>query len=79
MARTNPVAISQDRQDKHEQMCSEMHDCLYNLSDKMRKPFPRSGEKLLPGHLQESEKPEAKAAKAHIERLHKAFKAAKNG
>jgi hypothetical protein len=77
MARTNPVAISEIRRDKHDQMISDMQDALYNLSDKIRKPYPRAGEKLLPGDLQEGEKPEAKAARRHIELLHKGFKSAK--
>jgi len=77
MARKNPTAIGEVRRDKHEQMTSDMHDALYTLGDKIRKPYPRAGEHMLPSNLQEGEKPEAKAARKHIERLHKAFKSAK--
>jgi len=76
MARKNPT-IAMPKMDKHEQMCSDMNSAIYALSDKIRKPYPRSGDKLLPSHLQEHESDDSKSAKKHIERLHKAFKAEK--
>jgi hypothetical protein len=77
MARKNPTISDIPKQDKHEQMCDEMNDAVYTLRDKIRKPFPRNGEKLLPANLREAEKPEARVARKHIARLHKAFKAEK--
>lgn len=62
---------------KHEQQLDEMHDALYQLGDQARPPSPNSGGKLLPEGLAPSEKPEAKAAKRHISKLHKQFKSAK--
>jgi hypothetical protein len=60
-------------EDKHERKLREMHGALYSLSDKIRKPFPSDGEKLLPAGLRTSESPESKAARDHIDRLHKAM------
>jgi len=77
-ARKNPtVGLGMDSMSKEEQMCSDMHSALSSLSDKMRKPYASNGDKLLPKDLQANEKPEAKAARGHIRRLHKAFRGAK--
>jgi hypothetical protein len=65
-------------QSPHEKKLSEMHDALYALGDKIREPFHSAGEALLPKGLQKGETPEASAAKAHIDTLHKAMKGAKN-
>jgi hypothetical protein len=77
VARKNPAlpSVNPMPRDKHEAMLDEMHGALYALGDKIRKPYPRSGDKLLPTSLQESDSPEAKAAREHIECLHKAMKA----
>lgn len=64
---------------KHQQQLDEMHDALYQLGDKARTPFKGSGANLLPDQLTPKEKPEQKAAKSHISRLHKAFKSLKKG
>jgi hypothetical protein len=75
--RKNPtvqVGSMMDHQDAHESKLSEMHDALYSLGDKIRKPYPRNGEKLLPKDLRAEEKPEAAAARKHIDALHKAMK-----
>lgn len=77
MARKNPTVSDLPKMDKHDQMCSDMTSAIYALQDKIRKPMPRGGEKLLPEDLREHEKPEAQAARKHIERLHRAFKAEK--
>ena len=79
MARKNPTvsSIPQMEQDPHEKKLSEMHDALYSLGDKIRKPYGRDGDKLLPKDLRAEEKPEAKAARAHIDALHKAMKGEK--
>ncbi len=69
-----PAVIEQD---KHERMLSEMHDALYSLGSKIRKPMVGSGEKMLPKDLQSSETPEAKAARQHVELLHGQMKSAK--
>lgn len=61
-------------QDKHERMLSEMHDALYTLGNKIRKPMGGHGEKLLPKSMQSHEAPEAKAARSHIEDIHTAMK-----
>lgn len=74
MARKNPAVPSVPKMDKHEQMCSDMNSAVYTLQDKIRKPMPRDGEKLLPKHLQSQEGPDAKSARKHIERLHRAFR-----
>lgn len=71
-ARKSPLGMV--HRDKHEQMLDDMHGALSSLGDKIRKPFQPSGEKLLPADLQNAEKPEAKAARKHIEKLHGAFK-----
>ena len=78
MARKNPTMPSVPKQDKHESMVSNMHSALYSLSDKMRKPYPNDGDKLLPSNLKTKEKPESKAARKHVEKLHKAMCAEKN-
>ena len=63
--------------DKHESKLDEMHSALYALGDKIRKPFMRDGEKLLPKGLRSTETPEAKAARSHIDNLHAAMKGCK--
>lgn len=73
MARKNPTISGLPKQDKHEKMLSDMHSALYALGDKIRKPYRSDGEKLLPMALQESESPEAKLARNHIECLHRAM------
>jgi len=73
-SRKNPTVVGMDRRDKHEQMIGDMHDALYSLGDKIRKPLAHDGDKLLPVELQQHEKPEAKAARKHVEKLHRAFK-----
>lgn len=60
-------------EDKHERKLRQMHDALYSLGDKIRKPFGRDGDKLLPKGLRSSETPESKAARTHIDSLHKAM------
>lgn len=78
MARSNPVSVHEDmKRDKHEEMCDDMHSALYSLSDKVRKPHATNGDKLLPKTLQSREKPEAKSARKHIARLHRAFRGEK--
>ena len=72
------VALDMPEQDKHQGLLSEMHDALYSLGEKIRKPFNRGGEKLLPKPLRSSETPESKAARAHIQNLHKSMKACKD-
>lgn len=72
------MAMAMPEQDKHEGMLSQMHDALYALGDKIRKPFARNGEKLLPKKLQSGESPESKAARGHIEALHAAMKGCKS-
>lgn len=77
MARSKPkdrsVGLAMPHQEEHDKMMSEMHDTLYALSDKLRKPFNMAG-KFLPKSLQPKQTPEAKAAKDHVKRLHKSFK-----
>jgi hypothetical protein len=70
--------IGMAEQSPHEKKLSEMHDALYSLGDKIRKPYPRSGEKLLPAELQEQEPDGAKAARKHIDNLHAAMKGCKD-
>lgn len=54
-------------------MLSEMHDALYTLGNKIRKPSPSRGNKLLPKELQEKEPEGADVARSTIEQLHKAM------
>lgn len=68
---------SMPKREKHQEQLDEMHDALYQLSDQARVPMGGSGKALLPPDLSPGEKPEAKAAKKHIDRLHRAFKALK--
>jgi hypothetical protein len=75
--RSNPTLIGMDAGSPEEQMCSDMHSALHTLSDKVRKPYSSSGDHLLPKPLQANERPEAKQARKHIRRLHKAFKSEK--
>jgi hypothetical protein len=63
-------ALSMPEEDKHEKKLRQMHDALYSLGDRIRKPFNRDGEKLLPKGLRSSETPESKQAREHIDRLH---------
>jgi len=64
----------------HEEKLSDMHDALYTLGDHAREHsgLGGNGAKLLPAEVV-PEKPEAKAAKLHIDRLHKMFKSLKKG
>lgn len=62
------------KREKHESKLDEMHDALYRLGDQAHKPYAGNGAKLLPEGLAPAEKPEARAAKRHIDRLHRAFK-----
>jgi hypothetical protein len=80
--RRNPVAGQTSlmvngaapEQDKHEKMLSTMHDALYTLGSKIRKPFGGGqGDKLLPPDLVPQEPVEARAARLHIESLHHAM------
>jgi len=75
MARSKPAnrAIPMPHQEEHDKMMSEMHDTLYALSDKLRKPMNFAG-KLLPKKLRPKDNPDSTAAKAHVKRLHKSFK-----
>jgi hypothetical protein len=82
MARKAPknrmsLEVGMPEMDKHEKMLDEMHGALYSLSDKIRKPYPRSGEKLLPKELQPEEAEGSKAARKHIETLHESMKGCK--
>lgn len=74
--RGNPIAVAADmpKADPHEEKLSEMHDALYSLGDKIRKPYPHKGEKMLPKKLRSAEKPESKAARKHIDAMHAAMK-----
>lgn len=72
------VSMDVPQMDKHEKMASEMHDAIYQMQDKMRKPYPRTGSKLLPAKLQSTETPESKMARAHIEKMHAAMKDCKS-
>ena len=74
MARKNPIAPMEIHQDKHDKMLSEMHSALYTLGDKIQKPSPRSGEKLLPENLRQQAPKGAKAARRHIQRIHRAMR-----
>lgn len=74
MPRSKPKdRLAMPHQEEHDKMMSEMHDTLYALSDKLRKPFSFAG-KLLPKKLQPKDNPEAKTAREHVKRLHKSFK-----
>lgn len=64
---------------KHQQQLDEMHDALYQLSDKARVPSLGNGAALLPDHMAPKVKPEHRAARTHINNLHKAFKSLKKG
>jgi hypothetical protein len=79
--RTKPGAdhISMPAEEPHEGMLREMHDALYQLGDKARKPFSGNGSKLLPKDLRNEEAPEAKAARGHIATLHKMMKGCTEG
>lgn len=64
-------------EDRHQQKAREMHDAIYALQDKIRKPYNSGGDKLLPKDLRSSDTPEARAARAHIDMLHTAMKGCK--
>jgi len=64
-------------EDKHEKMLSEMHDALYTLGNKIRKPIGGRGDKLLPKDLAPAEPEGAASARSHIERLHKSMRSEK--
>lgn len=70
--------ISMPAEEPHETMLREMHDALYQLGDKARKPFGGSGSKLLPKGLRNEADPAAKAARAHIKHLHATMKDSKS-
>jgi len=67
------------KREKHQEQLDEMHDALYQLGDKARTPFHGNGAALLPEALTPKEKPGQAAARAHISRLHKAFKKTRKG
>lgn len=73
MARKKIDMVSMPRQSKHEKMLSEMHDALYTLGDKIRKPFSRTST-LLPKALQKAPEDHSSKARKHIERLHRGMK-----
>jgi hypothetical protein len=77
--RSNPTLAQAGlpKMDAHESKLQEMHDALYVLGDKIRKPYKRSGEKLLPKDLQTAESDESRAARNHINALHDAMKGEK--
>ncbi len=77
--RGSPIACPPGmyKEDKHESKLNEMHSALHALGDKIRKPFARSGEKLLPKNLREHEAPEAAEARKHIDHLHKRMRGGK--
>ncbi len=79
--RRNPVARDIGsmpvEEDKHERMLSEMHDALYTLGSKIRKPIGGRGDKLLPKELAPAEPEGAKQARDHIESLHASMKCCK--
>jgi len=80
MGRKNPTISTlgtMDHQSPHDKKLSEMHSALYTLGDKIRKPFARDGEKLLPKNLRAQEPKEARQARKHIDALHKAMMAEK--
>lgn len=64
--------------DKHQEKLSEMHSALHALGDKIRKPFPNHGEKLLPKNLREQEPEGSAEARKHIDNLHAAMKGCKD-
>lgn len=72
--RGNMMPMMPEEEDKHEKMLSEMHDALYTLGSKIRKPIQSRGDKLLPSDLRPAESDEAKSARSHIERVHRAMK-----
>lgn len=80
MARKNPTVSevpAMVERDAHESKLDEMHSALYTLGDKIRKPYPRGGDKLLPKKLRNQEPEGSKDARAHIDSLHKAMKGEK--
>ena len=60
--------------DADEKKVSDMHDALYSLSDKIRKPMERPGDKLLPDHLKKSPAKHGEMARKQIRALHRAFR-----
>jgi hypothetical protein len=78
--RKNPVAslVSSDfHEDPQQKKLSEMHGALHSLGDKIRKPYPNSGDKLLPKELVPAESDDSKMARKHIDNLHAAMKGCK--
>jgi len=78
--RKNPTVSSypaMPEQSAHEKKLSEMHDALYSLGDKIRKPMERSGDTLLPNHLKKSPPKHSEMAKKHIDTLHGMMKVEK--
>jgi hypothetical protein len=75
MARPRPSIVGHAiERDKHEKMLDDMHSALHSLGSQIREPFMEEGSKnLLPGSVK-PENPKGKAARAHIEKLHGAFK-----
>lgn len=71
---TAPSQADVPQQSEHEKLLGEMHDALYALGDRVRKPYPRDGDKLLPEELQRTELPETRTAKKYIVKLHKQMK-----
>lgn len=72
------LELAMPKQSKHEKMLSDMHDALYTLGDKIRKPFKRPSNALVPKLLQK-EDPERHAveAKQHIAKMHKTMRGMK--
>lgn len=72
---------STPKRSPHEEKLDEMHDALYRLGSQSRteSDYGGNGAKLLPEGLAPKEKPGARAARKHIDRLHKAFKSLKKG
>lgn len=77
--RVGMVSPMRDQTDKHEEMLSDMHSALHTLGDKIRGPYMPQGSKLLPDKMNPTPPPGGAAARAHIAKLHKGFKALKGG
>ncbi len=75
--RSEGEGIPMPHQDKHEKMMGDIHDALYSLGSKIRKPMTSNGDKLLPKALRPTEPEGAKMARAHIERLHSSMQSEK--
>lgn len=77
MARKKIEMAAMPKQSKHEKMLSDMHDVLYTLGDKIRKPFSRPYNALIPKALAKMPTDQGDMAKKHIEVLHKGMKKGK--